>query len=419
MTSFSASSIGWRLKFTLAALCLAASPVVHGQQGDAGEESAPETTGQASVLAASEAREQLKALLERQKPVYEVEMLIFENLEVPGLSMQKWPEKTLIPSLDGLTAMPPDVHVRDPEPSAEEASASLAREQAGNFLGGRRSRSTPPRETTAPGKTPTATLGAGSPENASLTETIEASAPETTTTLTLDQEAADDSREISLLLTDAEIDFSRLHVTLTLDASLQPMLRSQLSFLDIKKSMEESPHYRILAHLAWLTPKPVPGAFAQYHLTGGERWLLEASDSDVINAASAVKSMLQASFRMLDGTREQISPGNRVFATRALNGRFWIVARRFFHFNAELVLTQKKTRRTPILLNAAADGDSAEALEQVEIRLAVAPSPTFMQSYPLSLSRRLRRNELHFIDHPKLGILIRIRRIQRSRSSSQ
>ena len=143
-------------------------------------------------------------------------------------------------------------------------------------------------------------------------------------------------------MTDAEIDSSRLEATLTLDVSLQPMPRNQLSFLDIKKSMSESPHYRILAHLGWLTPKPLAGAFSQYHVTGGERWLLEASSSEAINAASAVKSLLHASSRVLDGTREQISLGNRVFATRALSGRFWIVARRFFHFNAELVLTQKK-----------------------------------------------------------------------------
>ena len=358
------------------------------------------------MLSATEAREQLKALPERQKLAYEMEMLIFENLEVPGLSMRKWPEKTLIPSLDGLASLPPDAYVRDPEPDAEAASGAPTRtpENAGDFLGGRRAGSTPPPPTAAP-TTPTATLNAGSPN--------------TTITLGLDQKPADDRQEISPLLADAEIDFSRLQTTLTLDAYLEPMPRSQLSFLDIKKSMEESPHYHILAHLGWLTPKPVPGAFAQYHVTGGERWLLEASGSEVIDAASAVKSLLHASSRVLDGTREQISLGSQVFATRALNGRFWIVARRFFHFNAELVLTQKKTRRTPILLNAAADGDAAEPLEIPETSLVVAPSPTFMQSHSLSLSRRLRRNELHFIDHPKLGILIRIRRIQRSRSATQ
>ena len=348
-------------------------------------------------------------------------MLIFENLEVPGLSMQKWPEKTLIPSLDGLTSLPPGAYIRDPEPDAEAASGASAgaQEKAGDFLGGRRTSSTLPSRTTAPDNTPTATLDASGIENSGLIEMIESSGPNTTTTLSLEQKPADDRQEISPLLTDAEIDSSRLEATLTPNDSLQPMPRNQLSFLDIKKSMEESPHYHILAHLGWLTPTPVAGAFAQYHVTGGERWLLEASSSEAINAASAVKSLLHASSRVLNGTREQISLGNRVFATRALNGRFGIVARRFFHFNAELVLTQKKTRQAPILLNAATEEDSAEPLENLGTSIVVAPSPTFMQSYPLTLSRRLRRDELHFIDHPKLGILIRIRRIQQSRFPPQ
>ena len=349
-------------------------------------------------------------------------MLIFENLEAPGLSVQKWPEKTLIPSLDGLTAVPPDAYVRDPEPGAEADSETSAEdeERAGDFLGGRRTGATLPQETAAPAdSTPTADSAVGGEESALLTATIKAGEPDTTTTLALEVEPADDSPEISPLLTDEEIDFSRLQGTLTLDASLEPLSQSQLSFLEIKKSMGESPHYRILAHLGWLTPKQVPGTFSQYHVTGGERWLLEASGSDVADAASAVKSLMQASSRVLDGTREQISPGSRVFATRALNGRFWIITRRFFHFNAELVLTQKKTRRTPVLLNAAADGDAAETPENAETALIAAPPPTFMQSYSLNFSRRLRRNELHLIDHPRLGILIRIRRLQRNRSGSQ
>ena len=405
MTSSSTFSIGWWLKLALAVLCFAASPVIQGQQSVAGEESE------------TEAREQQKALPERQKLVYEVEMLIFENLEAPGLSRQKWPEKSLIPSLDGLTRLPPEAYVRDPEPSSEAASETSAQEleKTGDFLGGRRGSPTAPQGPEALSRTLTAALlnpiGA---ESVSLTKTIVTSEPKPTKT-----NAADDNQETSTPLTDAEINFSRLQATLTLDASLEPMPRNQLSFLDIKKSMEESPHYRILAHLGWLTPKPVPGAFAQYHLSGGERWLLEASSSEVTDAASAVKSLLHASSRALDGTREQISPGYQVFATRALNGRFWIIARRFFHFNAELVLTQKRTRRVPILLDATADGDSAEATETAETNLVVKPSPTFMQSYSLNLKRRLRRNELHLIDHPKLGILIRIRRIQRSRSTSR
>ena len=91
-----------RLKLALAVLCFSASPVVQGQQSGADEELATEIAGQASVLSADEAREQLEALPERKKLAYEVEMLIFENLEVPGLSMQKWPEKNPDPQLGWL-----------------------------------------------------------------------------------------------------------------------------------------------------------------------------------------------------------------------------------------------------------------------------------------------------------------------------
>jgi hypothetical protein len=103
-----------------------------------------------------------------------------------------------------------------------------------------------------------------------------------------------------------------------------------------------------------------------------------------------------------------VQTGPRYGDAYALEGSIGVTLGRFLHFRAELAYREPLMGRTPIdqALAPAMDGSDAAIAEPLR---ALTPDELVPDGYLLlQESRRMRSGELHYLDHPKLGILVRM-----------
>lgn len=92
--------------------------------------------------------------------------------------------------------------------------------------------------------------------------------------------------------------------------------------------------------------------------------------------------------------------------THTLDGTVTLVRSRFLHVYTDLIYTIPSDT-LPHAIRQRPLGNPVQAtLEVGSGSFGPAPEPLAMQSFPLRYHRRMRSSELHYIDHPLLGILI-------------
>lgn len=103
-----------------------------------------------------------------------------------------------------------------------------------------------------------------------------------------------------------------------------------------------------------------------------------------------------------------IQTGPRYGDAYALEGSIGVTLGRFLHFRAELAYREPLMGRSPIDQALAPDPAGGDAVRAVPLRPLTAAELVPDGYLLLQESRRLRSGELHYLDHPKLGILVRI-----------
>ena len=129
------------------------------------------------------------------------------------------------------------------------------------------------------------------------------------------------------------------------------------------QSLDKAQRYKVLVHKAWRQP----GLAEQ-----------EAID---IPIDSRVTGSLQ---KTTPGSSAQ--PPEVVAATNNIHGTIKVVLARYLHFYTDLVYQQPREETSPLW--------EIEGLEPYK-------------EYPIKFHRRMRSKELHYLDHPMIGILIK------------
>jgi hypothetical protein len=99
-----------------------------------------------------------------------------------------------------------------------------------------------------------------------------------------------------------------------------------------------------------------------------------------------------------------VQTGPRYGDAFALEGFFAVTLGRYLHFRADLAYREPLMGRNPLTRALAPTGLATSEPPDLELTPA-----GYMH---LSESRRMRSEELHYLDHPKLGVLVRIEPVQ-------
>jgi hypothetical protein len=97
-----------------------------------------------------------------------------------------------------------------------------------------------------------------------------------------------------------------------------------------------------------------------------------------------------------------------------INGQIYLYRSRFLHLVAELQVQHWRTLNDHSELDKGLTSPHSNQLQDISIIPSTSSSPTAaidripLRAAIVSQSRRMRSNELHYLDHPMLGILVRV-----------
>lgn len=220
--------------------------------------------------------------------------------------------------------------------------------------------------------------------------------------------------------------------------------------------LESSSGYRVLRHLHWRQPALEPGKSIPIRVRSGDPIAIEAPrelierpvpaadnesmDEKLEEGEGAVSGQSGMEDDTLDGdlglmlTNSPHAEGTQRVSVHPLDGTIELVVSRYLHLHADLYYTRAVDWEETVMARGrrerpagdttddpSADGETGagEALDTGEDtvpaatevltpspRVARGPDDEAMLSFPFSQSRRMRSGELHYLDHPLLGILV-------------
>lgn len=242
-----------------------------------------------------------------------------------------------------------------------------------------------------------------------------------------------------------------------LPRGFQPLPAERSRLQDELERLEESEHYRVLRHLLWRQPALEADEAVALRVRAGEPMTLRVpvgastaahgpatavdtdADADAAEPGSgdatpgdaradeaeaaapegtargdATVTALDDSATRSRGPRRTLVPRTREVRAYPLDGTVRLVVSRYLHLHAELYFTtpvewldEAATSAVAMPGTGGRDGARAGIAGAAEApRLARNADGEAMLSYPFVQRRRMRSNELHYLDHPVLGMLV-------------
>ena len=156
---------------------------------------------------------------------------------------------------------------------------------------------------------------------------------------------------------------------------------------DAARKLSTSGSYRVLIHAAWRQPLNKTGKGPLIHL----------------HSSTGTTTNFQPS-RPSDGAA---MPPPLPTEQEPLDGMVQVVLSRYLHLNVDLLLHKPYIAKNTAATTAASAVTTISGPSTSVAMNVSAPLPTFL-TYRLTNSRRMRSNEIHYIDHPALGVIAHI-----------
>jgi hypothetical protein len=139
--------------------------------------------------------------------------------------------------------------------------------------------------------------------------------------------------------------------------------------------LRNSPRYRVIKHLVWRQPGLGKTSARSVHIQGGTDYSTQFPDRlNLVNTESP------------DASMDESASAARLFE---LDGTVTIVLGRYLHVYTDLVFRQ------PISTPTSVEEGTSE-------------NSTALIDFQIKNRRRMRSRELHYLDHPRLGVLVQI-----------
>jgi hypothetical protein len=163
--------------------------------------------------------------------------------------------------------------------------------------------------------------------------------------------------------------------------AFKPLSSNELQLMEEEKLLTASKSYRILLHTGWHQPGMGADTALPIHIN--------QSFLETVPAATQTGTPLS-------GPSYPASPGMETQTRSILNGYIKIILSRYLHADINLMYTTNIPLTPPAATPASLPYDQ-------EIKPIEPAQPTV---YLLSQTRKMRSKELHYIDHPVLGVIL-------------
>lgn len=219
---------------------------------------------------------------------------------------------------------------------------------------------------------------------------------------------------------------------------LQQLNSSHLKLKSELSRLENHQLFKPLLHVAWRMPIQSKQDALPLHLFAGENYALDIYKDEIIeqrkrDAENKLKATVEAvkEPNLLVTTPEHkldvlaaLQKKENIHDLYEIDGNLLIYVERYLHLEGQLivrtetekeVLSAQSVLENPLLTEGESEIDAdagVQILNQQPITQKVVETKTVVTETLFDQTRRLRSEEIHYLDHPLFGIIIQIRKIE-------
>ncbi|WP_298768829.1 peptidoglycan binding protein CsiV [uncultured Shewanella sp.] len=181
------------------------------------------------------------------------------------------------------------------------------------------------------------------------------------------------------------------------------LARSQSQFGDIIKKIARQPGTTSLLHMTWQQAMKPRNQAKPLHLYAGHDFENTYNyDGQEINTNPNNNDI--PSFDFMQGIYDHSSKG----PVWQLDGTLNIYLNHYLYIEAALNLREEGTKQVLVTKDNLSDTTNGY---QITNGITETESTPFLYAIPLKQNRRVRSGEIHYFDHPKMGMIIQIRKM--------
>lgn len=220
-----------------------------------------------------------------------------------------------------------------------------------------------------------------------------------------------------------EADGPRAERLQALPDGFERLSSDQAQLGDPVERLDESERYRVLRHAIWRQPALKQDEAVALRFAAGEPMTLEipasaypqppeADAGDTASAADPAPASTSGGIYRLERSFDQgvREPRLRDAEVLPLDGTVKLVVSRYLHLHADLYFTTEvhwRDREDAGTPPESAHIEEAAATE-APTHITRGPEGRALLSYGFQQQRRMRSGELHYLDHPVIGLLVKV-----------
>lgn len=153
--------------------------------------------------------------------------------------------------------------------------------------------------------------------------------------------------------------------------------------------------FQVLLHTAWRQGDNGPSSAPSFHLLAGKDFsTLYGPDGRELTSSSIASSQPLMEFE----------------------GKLQIYVQHYLFANAEFDLKEPSTRKVELeetiaAYNAANDNTATTQLGNLRAIQSTSETERFLKSYRLDQKRKMKSEEIHYFDHPLMGMVVQVRKV--------
>ena len=196
-------------------------------------------------------------------------------------------------------------------------------------------------------------------------------------------------------------------------ATLLPVSDYQLNAQE--QTLKDHAGFEVLLHTAWRQGDEGKSQAPIFHIQAGKNY------ADSFNPDGSARQPQDEPQIPVEGVVEQTMPA----PIYELDGTLQVYVQHYLYAETTLDLKEPSTRDVVLKdkqLELEVSPDDQDANVQLGHLESVSPTQeveTFLKSYRMEQKRRMRSGETHYLDHPLMGMIIQVRRVDESAQTAQ
>lgn len=195
---------------------------------------------------------------------------------------------------------------------------------------------------------------------------------------------------------------------------------SHLQLVEQRKKLEKHASFKPIFHMAWRMPVKGPKASQPIHLFAGNNLALNIQKRQL----EALTETEQSGNEQAPEKTEQLIADIAPLLTDkwAIDGNFKVYLNHYLYINSQLIIRKEVSENIiqpePVIELIDDENGVQIAAQNDNMNTDEAPSKveqhTVIKEVLFDQNRRLRSEEIHYLDHPLMGIIVQIRKIPKS-----